>query len=68
MSWCEPRYRYYVCSICGDHGAPSSHLPMALPEGWIGSNRKNGECICRNCITAIKQLKKKQKNDESSWR
>lgn len=49
---------FFVCLMCNRreevkwtsfHDKPFAVLIRKLPDGWHGSVRKNGECLCRNC-------------------
>lgn len=52
----------YKCALCGDE-APSSLWETGLslfiggikylPDGWVGSERKKGECYCERCKYAL---------------
>ena len=52
----------FVCALC--RKAQSSprwqDFPFgwkALPRGWAGSTRKNGECYCEDCWEAVNRIK-----------
>ena len=54
------RARVYVCDLCGrrvtllperrGYGAPGYYMP----EGWTGSYRRRGCCLCKKCAEAIR--------------
>ncbi len=56
----------YRCVMCGVE-APSSLWETGmqgflggikyLPDGWVGSERKGGECYCEGCKNAIMKVK-----------
>ena len=52
------RVRIYECDICGDTTelVPERHgygpLTYRFPDGWKGSYRKNGACLCPRCAAA----------------
>ncbi|MGN9233703.1 hypothetical protein ACTM8Z_00130 [Atopobiaceae bacterium HCP3S3_D6] len=54
------RARVYYCDLCGrsvtllperrGYGAPGYYLP----EGWTGSHRRRGCCLCPECSEAVR--------------
>lgn len=54
------RARVYVCDLCGrrvtllperrGYEAPGYYLP----EGWTGSYRRRGCCLCKECSGAVR--------------
>ena len=63
----EPIYR---CCMCGKtepadfwYGV-STFCYKYLPEGWTGSSRKMGDCFCGECSRAIKELKRRSKEEK----
>lgn len=59
----------YKCALCGDE-APSSLWESGfiggikyLPDGWIGSERKKGECYCEKCKYALYKVRENMEVD-----
>ena len=54
------RARVYKCDICGEKVTllPKDRgfglITYQLPNGWVGSYRKNGACLCTRCADAYK--------------
>lgn len=53
------KVRIYECDICGETVMlrPETHgydmmKAYRLPNGWVGSYRKNGVCLCPRCSKA----------------
>lgn len=53
----------YVCAICGaaEPASKWEDVPFGirfLPDGWTGSERRNGTCYCDKCTDGIKRQKR----------
>jgi hypothetical protein len=66
--------RVYFCDLCGrsvtllperrGYGAPG----YWLPEGWTGSYRKRGCCLCPECSEAVRAEKERQERLDAALR
>lgn len=62
--------RVYTCDICGAEEfaklefADVFNSYYTLPDGWKGSSKKNGFCICQKCAHGLKWLKIKQESEK----
>ena len=60
------RARVYYCELCDrsvtllperrGYGAPGYYLP----DGWTGSHRRRGCCLCPECSEAVRAEKERQ--------
>lgn len=66
------RARTYYCDLCGrnvtllperrGYGAPGYYLP----NGWTGSHRKRGCCLCPECSEAVRaERERRERLDEA---
>ena len=59
----------FRCALCGAT-APAEmweDMPFGLrflPRGWVGSERKGGECYCEECKEALRAVKREMVVDE----
>lgn len=66
------RARVYVCDICGrsvtllperrGYGAPGYYLP----NGWTGSHRRRGCCLCPECSEALGEARERRERLEEA--
>ena len=66
------RARTYYCDLCGrsvtllperrGYGAPGYYLP----EGWTGSHRRRGCCLCPECSKAVRTALRANEGDSGA--
>ena len=59
----------FKCAICCHEDISAAWQPIPfgfrlLPEGWVGSEWRYGDCYCEQCATAMRKLRSE---NTSNW-